>query len=522
MARRGRPSRIEERPRRRAKLGMLALGALAIAGLAQALAQGSGAGERFVVRSNPYTLGQAPDWLDSRHVVYQEETPDGDRQVFRSTLRGTEKKCLTCGLTGPNQVPVVQPHGNWILFHSWHDHAVRIGSPGFGGIGSDVWVMRRDGSSRTNLTSSGEFHDNFHAYWSPDGRYIVWTALNWNADEGGNGRSDIRVARFDPHGPNGPRLVGEHRVRPPNGHWYETQWWAPDGSGFLYTESVDTSLNHELFFCRLPDPARGACRPQRLTRNPAWDEQAIFTPDMDAIIFMSTRDHAGAFNNWTRLATLLDLPARYDYALVLQVFSDGFLQPVFQQADDLYRIDLDWNSDRTRFHRRGPVRRLTHSGARRLDHPRVRLGPRRPAAALDAGKAAEPDRRADGAARDPRPDRQPAARRRPDQRDPIRHRLRRPREGRQGARRPGLVRRRRRALGADPEDRDRALRRRLAAATLQLVGADVATPTLRARHAPRIGTEAGELATMAPRVERGAVPPQRHRLHRATVLRRRP
>ena len=364
MARRGRPSRIEERPRRRAKLGMLALGALAIAGLAQALAQGSGAGERFVVRSNPYTLGQAPDWLDSRHVVYQEETPDGDRQVFRSTLAGTEKKCLTCGLTGPNQVPVVQPHGNWILFHSWHDHAVRVGSPGFGGIGSDVWVMRRDGSSRTDLTSSGEFHDNFHAYWSPDGRYIVWTALNWNADEGGNGRSDIRVARFDPHGPNGPRLVGEHRVRPPNGHWYETQWWAPDGSGFLYTESVDTSLNNEVFFCRLPDPAHGACRPQRLTRNPAWDEQAIFTPGMDAIIFMSTRDHAGAFNNWTRLATLLDLPARYDYALVLQVFSDGFLQPVFQQADDLYRIDLDWSSDHSRFHRRGPVRRLTHSGAR--------------------------------------------------------------------------------------------------------------------------------------------------------------
>ena len=50
-----------------------------------------------------------------------------------------------------------------------------------------------------------------------------------------------------------------HRVRPPNGHWYETQWWAPDGSGFLYTETVDTSLNNELFFCRLPDPSSGAC-----------------------------------------------------------------------------------------------------------------------------------------------------------------------------------------------------------------------------------------------------------------------
>ncbi len=343
-------------------LGVLAVSVLAIAGLARALAEDPGSGERFVVRTNPYTVGQAPDWLDSRHVVYQADTGDGDRQVFRSTLSGAQRTCLTCGLSGPNQVPVVQPGGDWILFHSFHGHTVRVGSPGFGGLGSDVWVMRRDGSRRTDLTRSAEFHDNFHAYWSPDGRYIVWTALNWNADDGGDGRSDIRVARFDPHGPHGPRLVGEHPVRPGNGHWYETQWWAPDGSGFLYTESVDTALNNELFFCRLPDPAHGACRPQRLTRNPAWDEQAIFTPDMERILFMSTRDHAGAFNNWTRLATLLDLPARYDYALVLQVFSEGFLQPVFQQADDLYQIDLRWNGDRTRFHQRGPVRRLTHSG----------------------------------------------------------------------------------------------------------------------------------------------------------------
>ncbi len=346
----------------RTKVGALALAVVVIAGLSEALAEGPGPSERFAVRTNPYTIGQAPDWLDSRHVVYQAPTEDGDRQVFRSNLSGGGKRCLTCGLSGPNQVPVVQPHGDWILFHSFHGHAVRAGSPGFGGIGSDVWVMKRDGSSRTNLTSSSEFHDNFHAYWSPDGRYIVWTALNWNAEEGGNGKSDIRVARFLPKGRQGPRLVGEHRVRPPNGHWYETQWWAPDGSGFLYTESTGTSLNNELFFCRLRDPAHGACRPQRLTRNPAWDEQGIFSPDMKRVLFMSTRDHAGAFNNWTHLATLLDLPARYDYALVLQVFSEGFLKPVFQQADDLYQIDLDWNSEHTRFRPQGPVRRLTHSG----------------------------------------------------------------------------------------------------------------------------------------------------------------
>lgn len=170
------------------------------------------------------------------------------------------------------------------------------------------------------------------------------------------------MARFDPDGPGGPRLTGVHVVRPRNGHWYETQWWAPDGSGFLYTETYDTALNPELFFCRLDDPARGACRPQRLTDDPAWDEQAIFTPDMDRILFMSTRDHAGAFENWTRLATLIDLPATYDYTLILPVFSQSFLEPLFAQANDLYELPLRWNARRTSFRPAGAPRRLTHSG----------------------------------------------------------------------------------------------------------------------------------------------------------------
>ncbi|MFN8162135.1 MAG: hypothetical protein U0R52_13935 [Solirubrobacterales bacterium] len=237
-------------------VGVAAVLALAagVAGLTRASAPP--AGERFVTTINPYTFGQAPDWLDSRHVVFARNDPGGDPQIYRARLDGSDRHCLSCGLSGPNQVPVVQPDGDWILFHSWHDHAVRIGSPGFGGLGSDVWVMRRDGSRRTNLTPSPEFADKFHAYWSPDGRHIAWTALSWNRAEGGNGRSDIEVGRFVTRGPEGPRLVDVHRVRPRNGHWYETQWWAPDGSGFLYTESVGTSLDNELFFCRLPDPDR--------------------------------------------------------------------------------------------------------------------------------------------------------------------------------------------------------------------------------------------------------------------------
>src|SRR5262249_448864 len=112
---------------------------------------------------------------------------------------------------------------------------------------------------------------------------------------------------------------------------------------------------------RLPDPARGECRPRRLTQDLAWDEQAIFTPDMRRILFMSSRDLPGAHNDWAIAASLFDLPADYDYELILPVFSDSFLQPVFEQATDLWELTLRWNRDRTRF-KPGPVRRLTESG----------------------------------------------------------------------------------------------------------------------------------------------------------------
>jgi hypothetical protein len=340
---------------------------VAMVGSSAAAGAADSGARTFVVEKNSFKVGQAADWLDRDHVVWHGPVPAGqpgagEIQIFRSRLDGTGQVCLTCGLGGPNQVPVVQPRGGrWILFHSWNGHTAKVGSPGFGGIGSEVWVMRRNGRERTNLTRTAELHDNFHAYWSPDGRYIVWTALNWNAADGGTGRSDIRVARFDPRGPDGPRLVGEHAVRPANGHWYETQWWAPDGSGFLYTETYDTSMNPELFFCRLPDPAAGECEPVRLTHHPAWDEQAIFTPDMNHILFMSTRNLPGAHNDWATAVALLDLPADYDYAVILQQFVNSFLQPIFEQATDLYELTLEWNQDRTQF-APGAIRRLTYSG----------------------------------------------------------------------------------------------------------------------------------------------------------------
>jgi Tol biopolymer transport system component len=305
----------------------------------------------FQVRTHPFTFGQAPDWMpDGKHVVWHDNLgPEQGIQVVITRLDGSNRRCVTCGQPGPNMVATPRPQGDRIMFHSSRGKNITVGAPGFGGLGSRIWVVRPDGSDPAPLTSPLEGHDDFHAYWSPDGRRIVWTHLNWNfVEDNGDGRSDIRVADYV-EDENGPRLENVRVVRPANGHWYETQWWAPDGSGFLYTESVDSSINNELFFMDLTGPEP---RPVRLTDDPAWDEQAIFTPDMKKVIFMSTRDHPGAFQTWTAVASGLGIPADYDYLTILPVFEATFLQPVFQQANDLYELDLATRR----------VRRLTDDG----------------------------------------------------------------------------------------------------------------------------------------------------------------
>lgn len=321
----------------------------------------------FRESTNPYAYGQAPVFMPGgKRVVFGKDFKQGGgNQVYIASFPyGRGLKCLTC--TGPgssndnvNGVPAVRPQGDWILFHSWRGHTFTFGSPGYGGFGSALWIMRPNGSDQTQLTElngpdvpsgADEGYDDYHAYWSPNGKHVEWAHFDGNIPTGGIGKWDVRVADFVVRDGK-PMLTNVHVVRPANGHWYETQWWAPDGSGFLYTETYGSADNPELFFCRLIDND-SACRVRRLTNNPAWDEQALFTPDMKDVIFMSSRDQPGLFNTWSETAQTLGLPTNADWLLILPLFEAGFLQPVGQEYTDLYELDLAT----------GSVRRLTTDG----------------------------------------------------------------------------------------------------------------------------------------------------------------
>jgi Tol biopolymer transport system component len=308
----------------------------------------------FVVTTNPYTFGQAPDWMpDGTHVVQHAPDANGTNQIYINALDGSGARCLTCGQPGPNMVPDSRPQGDVILFHSWRGTNITLGAPGFGGLGSDLYVVDVATGVTTALTADHDGFDNYHAYFSPDGNRIVWTRLNWNfVTDTGRGYWDVRVADYVPT--PAPHLENIRVVKEGPGHYFETQHWSPDGHGFLYTESVDTTLNLELFYCDLS--VNGVCDEatiKRLTENPAWDEQAIFSPDMTKVIFMSTRDHPSAWNTWANAFWSAGTPADADYLLILPLFEAGFLQPVAGASNDLYELD---------FAHPEQVRRLTHNG----------------------------------------------------------------------------------------------------------------------------------------------------------------
>jgi hypothetical protein len=320
-------------------------------------------GARFTTAVNPFTFGQDPSWTADGRVLSNELDSAGVSQVYVSRLDGHGMSCLTCGQAGPNGFPQERPPGDWILFCSFRGQAVTFGSPCLGGFGTDLYAMRPDGSHLTRLTGPGasfergtDVYDNYHPYWSPDGTHLIWTHVDYGPLDRGGTQWTILLATFSVGADGTPRLGGVTVVAPGGDNAYETQVWAPDGSGVLYTALSSGGdrhvgwLNTELYFLRLYGRGASPAHPvaTRLTDgSPGWDEQAVFTPDMKDVIWMSSRATPSWYETMVSDAQAAgyDPPGENDVAG--PVFILTVLDPRFRT--DLYELDLA----------SGAVRRLT-------------------------------------------------------------------------------------------------------------------------------------------------------------------
>lgn len=290
--------------------------------------------------SLPHSFGQAPSWTPDGYVLSMQLDSAGIFQIYRSgpgaTLAG--ETCLTCTtVTGPNGLPQERAQGDWILFESYGQQSAHLGNPGLGGFGGDLYVMHPDGSHVNRLTTnsdpnlgvpyttvSGTPYDNFHAYWSPNGKHVVWTHLEADGLPGGE-KWEIMVGDFTVNVLGVPSLANVRVVGQPFGA-YETQPWSPDGSGFIFFvsggyQSPFTATppgwgNSRIFFMRLYSEPSDAPLAQpmvtELTDNlPFYTEQAVFTPDMQDVIMMSNR--AQSPTSWTREVMNDALSLKFDF-----------------------------------------------------------------------------------------------------------------------------------------------------------------------------------------------------------------
>jgi len=354
-------------------VGAASAGFVALACLAAAapVATGIGGGANpyftapFVTKQQPFTFGQDPSWTPDGRVLSAAGDPTGTQQIYVSKLDGSAMHCLTCGQPGPNGFPLERSQGDWILFGSWRGQTVALGAPGLGGYGTDLYVMRPDGSKVTRLTapgdsfeSSGPVYDNYHPAWSPDGKRIVWTHENFLPIADGGTQWTILVADVVIGADGAPKLANVKTVAPAGDTAYETQVWAPDGSGFLYTSFTAPDaktgwMNAELSFLRLHGHGASLDHPKavHLTDNhPGWDEQAIFTPDMRDVIFMSSRDTPTWYQSVVTAAQTTGFRGRLQNEVFGPLFFDVIFDPRFRT--DLYALDLSTHA----------IRRLTDLG----------------------------------------------------------------------------------------------------------------------------------------------------------------
>ncbi|MBV8296434.1 MAG: PD40 domain-containing protein, partial [Acidimicrobiia bacterium] len=271
---------------------------------------------RFTVQDDDFSFGQAPTFTAEGRVLSEENDARGVRQVYRSDVDGGHMTCLTCGrLAGPNGFAAERPGGGWILFASYGGQPQHYGGPGLGGYGGDLYVMRENGSEPTRLTAGsdpqggapfdvpgGIPYDNYHPYWSPDGRHVAWVRTEAYPLAQGGQRWEILLGDFVVPKVGPPHLADVRVVGPAFGV-YETQQWAPDGSGFLFTAfgprhspfhaSPPGWMHQELYFMRLYGEGASPAHP-RVTHIsddlPLYEEQAAFTPDMRDVVFMTNRE----------------------------------------------------------------------------------------------------------------------------------------------------------------------------------------------------------------------------------------
>jgi len=189
---------------------------------------------------NPGRDGHQKFSNDGNQIVFNSVRNGSDYyDIYEMNVDGSDIKRLT-DFEGWDTYPSISPDGSRILWR----RILPTGGSGSSGRNSEIFIMNRDGSNKTNLTN----HPDFDGYpsWSPDGSKIAF-ASNRNRKEDFRGNFHIYIMNSDGTGVikvlDNDKLVEDARPI-----------WSPDGTRILFNRQyVADESSIDILIINLPE-----------------------------------------------------------------------------------------------------------------------------------------------------------------------------------------------------------------------------------------------------------------------------
>lgn len=172
--------------------------------------------------------GQRPSFSpDGTKVAYAAPSPDvldSTNDIFTIDLDGGNVTRITHDGSSDDDYPDWSPAGEWMSFSRIPRGQMNENE----GPYADIWRVRTNGEDEENLTRwQDDYNGVSTAAWSPDGRHIAY-----NTDNDGGG--SVYIMRSD----------GTHRSEPlsePVEHYSRGATWSPSGNHVAYERSGSSS-----------------------------------------------------------------------------------------------------------------------------------------------------------------------------------------------------------------------------------------------------------------------------------------